>query len=83
MDINQRDLTIKIVSKKSGSLSSESRHSNIDLSQEDREKQLTTALSEGFTTPVKVNNLSFENLDNLKDSVITKYSYSVKIKSMR
>lgn len=78
MDINQRDLTIKIVSKKSGSLSSESRHSNIDLSQEDREKQLTTALSEGFTTPVKVNNLSFENLDNLKDSVITKYSYSVK-----
>ncbi len=78
LSFNIRDLQATTTSIKTGSLASEVRQNNVDLSQEDREKEVTSSLASDFTNVVKVSNLHFVNLDNLSDTVKTSYDYTVK-----
>lgn len=74
----QKDLFAKVSSLKTGSLASGTRHANANISQEDREKGLSEALSQDFTNVVKVTSLNYKDLTALSDSLRYNYGYNVK-----
>jgi predicted Zn-dependent protease len=75
---DQKDLVSKVVNLKTGSLASGMRHASTTVSQEDREKGLSESLSQDFTNVVKVNGMTFRDLDKFSDSLNYEYSYNVK-----
>jgi Transglutaminase-like superfamily/Domain of Unknown Function with PDB structure (DUF3858) len=74
----QKDLVSKVTTLKTGSLASDTRHTNANASQEDREKGLSESLSQDFTNVVKVNSLNYKDLTSFSDSLNYEYAYNVK-----
>jgi tetratricopeptide (TPR) repeat protein len=74
----QKDLTAKVASLKTGSLASSMRHAHSNESQEDRDKGLSESLSSDFTNVVKVNSYVISQLETPSDSLKYEYSYTVK-----
>lgn len=71
MNINRRNV-------RTGFFAAGQRYRYADLNKEKQEKQLSESISSDFTTPVKLTELQFENLNNLSDSVVTNYKCLVK-----
>lgn len=78
LSFNQKDITAKIVSLKTGSIASGSRHTNANLSPEEREKSIAEALSADFSSVLKVTSLHFYDLEKRSDSLNYAYEYFVK-----
>lgn len=78
LSLNQKDITAKIVSLKTGSIASGSRHANANLSPEEREKAIGESLSADFSSVLKVNHLTFFDLEKRSDSLNYEYEYFVK-----
>ena len=78
LTFNNNDLNVagKVISY--GYLASYFRHNYLDIGREEQEKQFTRSVAGDFTVPVKTSGLTFENLDNLADSVV--YTYNLEIK---
>ena len=53
------------------------RESYRNQSEDDRRKEITSRLSSQFNNAIKVNKITFTNLDNLSDQVQEEYSFSV------
>ena len=70
VSINNNDLNIQRRSVYWGSQASSRRNSYRYIGDEERTKKMSEAVVSGFTAAVKVSNLTFENLDNLEDSLI-------------
>jgi len=66
---------ISRVSTRVGAETSGSRNGYRNKSEEDKKKDLTKSLSGEFNTPVTLKNFSISNLDNLKDTIVFKYSF--------
>lgn len=49
-----------------------------DIGKEKQEQQLSETISSDFSTPIKLTEVKFENLNNLADSVTTLYKFHVK-----
>ncbi|MDR0295364.1 MAG: transglutaminase-like domain-containing protein, partial [Prevotellaceae bacterium] len=78
LTVNKNDLNIagKVISY--GDMASYFRHSYLDIGYDEQLKQFTRVIASDFTVPVKISDLTFENLDNLADSVV--YTYNVEVK---
>jgi hypothetical protein len=73
-----KDMNITRNNNRIGSEAASTRAGNVDISKEDREKDLTESLSSDFTTPVKVTGSDYGDLKTLTDSIFTTYSFTVK-----
>ena len=75
---NQKDILAKVVSLKTGSIASGSRHANASLSPEEREKAIAESLAADFSSVLKVTKLNFFDLEKRSDSLNYEYEYHVK-----
>lgn len=77
-EVNGTDLKIQVEVKKTGALTSSARSEYLNLSDEKMREQMEEAVSSGYKNPVKVENVNFTGLDELADSIIYKYTCTVK-----
>lgn len=77
--VSGNDMNIALTSVRFGQLASYYRQYYNDMGTEDRLKNMNRSVASDWTVPVTVSNLSFSNLDNLKDSVV--YNYTVDVKN--
>jgi tetratricopeptide (TPR) repeat protein len=74
---NGNDMTLSTQSIRSEANAAYYRDAYRDLGDDDRLKQFNQSMASGFSTPIKVTDLKFENLDNLVDSVVTQSTLEV------
>jgi len=72
------DMHIKAGSARQGSYASYMRHYYADLGEVEQLKQISQGVASDFNTPTKVTNLTFINLNNLKDTLYNGYDVEVK-----
>ena len=75
---NGDDMTIDRRAVRTGAEAADYRDYFRNLGDEERLKRTNQAVASDFSTPAKVTNLKFENLDNLTDSVMVQSTISVK-----
>ena len=75
--VTNNDMNIGYKNVRWGQLASFMRRRSADMGLEDQLKDMTQSIAKDWSTPVKVSNLNFTNLDNLADSVI--YTYDLEI----
>ena len=78
ISIAGKDMQIEMKSARTGQLAAFLRYTYEDLSNEDRLKALNESIAEDWNNPVKASNLTFNNLDNLADTLITSYNIEAK-----
>ena len=80
MDIkpNESDLNINIKTIKYGNPSSEVRNAYINLDNEKQIQDMEESVANGYKNNVKIEKVTFTDLDKLNDSVVYTYSYKVK-----
>ncbi len=76
--ISGKDQKLDVVAKRYGSLTSAWREGYATLSSEKQKEEYEQSISSGYKNPVKLESLSFSGLSDLSDSLITRYSYTVK-----
>lgn len=79
LSIDATDIKIKSTIVKTGSLTTDIRSYYANLSPEKQKEDIEKSLSDGFKNPLKVEAVSFTDLDQLLDSV--KYQLSYKIQN--
>jgi hypothetical protein len=80
LTLNNNDLVIAGKAIRYGDMASYMRHGYLDIGYEEQMKQFNQAVAADYTVPVKVSDLTFENLDNLADSVV--YTYNMEVKGV-
>lgn len=76
--INNKEIVVKRQNTRYGFYSSSTRSKYLNLSTDKQIKEITSAISSDYTSPVKVSQLNFENLEDLIDSVVYDYTFNVK-----
>lgn len=71
--ITGNDMNITYNNVRYGQSASFTRQEYTNMGPEDRLKDMNESLASRWNTPVKVSNLTFTNLDNLTDSVVTSF----------
>ena len=72
------DLNVSVKTIKYGNLSSGTRGKYLNLDNDKQLKEMEKTVAAAYKTNVKVDKVSFKDLDNLEDSVVYTYSYKVK-----
>ncbi len=75
--VNENDLEISSEIYKTGALTSYTRSEYRSLTGEKLRERMQQAVSGGFKNPVKVDKVSFKGLDELTDSTICNYTFTV------
>ena len=78
LTLNNNDLNVAAKVIRYGDMASYFRHGYLDIGQDEQLKQFTRAIAADYTVPVKISDLTFENLDNIADSVV--YTYNLEVK---
>jgi hypothetical protein len=78
VNINGKDLKMKVQSKRYGAITSAWRNNYATLTTEQQSEAFEKFVSDQYKNPVKLEKLSFIGLTQLTDSLITDYSYTVK-----
>jgi tetratricopeptide (TPR) repeat protein len=73
-----KDIRLNVVAKRYGHLVSAWREDYATLTLDKQKEQYEQTISNSYKNPVKLESVSFDGLDDLGDSLITTYSYSVK-----
>jgi len=76
--VNGKDLKLDVIAKRFGGLVSGWREDYSTLTPDKQKEQFEQAISNGYKNPVKLQSLSFSGLDNLDDSLVMNYSYTIK-----
>jgi len=76
--VTGKDIRLNVVTKRYGSLTSGWREDYSTLPPEKQREEYEQTISNGYKNPVKLESLEFEGLNDLGDSLITKYTYTVK-----
>lgn len=74
--VSGRDLQITRNTTKTGTYAASMRETYADLSEADRKKEMSQAVSNGHVGNVVLNSLQLNNLETLGDSVVYSYSYT-------
>lgn len=75
---NNADLVVSMNVERTGALTSASRESYGNLTEEKMLEEMEKSVSSGFKNPVKVQSVSFKGLDSLGDKISYAFSYKVK-----
>jgi hypothetical protein len=75
---SESDLHVNVKTTKYGSLSSGVRNTYLNLDHEKQMKEMEKTVANGYKNNVKLEQISFKDLDKLNDSVLYSYSYKVK-----
>ncbi len=75
---NETGLNVSVKSIKYGNLSSEVRSQYLNLDNDKQMKDMEKVVANGYKNNVKLEQVSFKDLDKLDDSVAYSYSYKVK-----
>jgi predicted Zn-dependent protease len=78
VSVDETDMKIKVVAKRMGALTSSTRDQYLSLSADKQREEMEKTISSSYKGNVKVQEISFKGLDELVDSVIYNYTYSVK-----
>jgi hypothetical protein len=78
VSITGKDIRLNVVTRRYGALVSGWREDYGTLPADKQKEEFEQSISGGFKNPVKLESLSFKGLDDLGDSLITTYTYSVK-----
>jgi transglutaminase-like putative cysteine protease/predicted Zn-dependent protease len=78
VEVNGKDIKLKVVSKRYGAIVSGWREDYLTLTPDKQKEQFEQSISNGYKNPVKLESVSFAGLDNLDDSLIINYGYTVK-----
>jgi len=78
VNFNNNDMQITRKSISYEAFASELRETYRNIGSEDQLKKISQAVATDFTTPIKITDLKFTNLDNLTDSLIIEYKMNVK-----
>jgi hypothetical protein len=73
-----KDEKLKIRANRTGSLTSTWRDGYATLSAEKQKDEFEQSISNGYKNPVKLENVTFKGLNELSDSLLTDYSYTIK-----
>jgi len=76
--VSGKDLKMKVQSKRFGAITSAWRNDYATLTEEQQNKSFEKFVSDQYKNQVKLENLSFVGLNQLTDSLITNYNYTVK-----
>lgn len=76
----ENDLLIKTTNVRSGASASGIRHIYADMGSEDQLKQMTQIIASDYKTPIKVTNLTFDDLNCYADTAV--YSYEIEAKNL-
>lgn len=76
--VNGKDIRLDVVSGKYGHLVSGWREDYATLTEDKQKEEFEQGISNGYKNPVKLESVSFKGLDDLGDSLITTYAYTVK-----
>ncbi len=72
-----KNAEIKRSSVRTGVCASGIRYDYKNIGEEERKKNLSKTVSSGFSSNIKINNIKFKNLENLKDTLYFDYDFSV------
>jgi len=78
VSINGKDLKLDVIAKRYGSLVSGWREDYSTLPADKQKQDFEQSIGNGYKNPVKLEALTFSGLDDLGDSLITNYSYTIK-----
>jgi len=78
--LENNDMYAEVKNISYGSYASGIRHSYSDLGNDERLKRLTPVIAAVYNTPIKINNLVFEDLKNLADTAV--YNYELEAKNI-
>lgn len=78
MEVDGRDIKLKVISKRYGAIVSSWRADYLTLTPDKQKEQFEQSISNGYKNPVKLEGVSFTGLNNLDDSLTINYGYTVK-----
>jgi hypothetical protein len=76
--VKGKDEAIQVISKRYGAITSPWRAEYATLSSDKQKESYEQSISNGYKNAVKIESLSFTGLNDLGDSLITNYAYTVK-----
>ncbi len=76
--VNGKDLKMKVIAKRYGGITSAWRNDYATLTAEQQSETFEKFISDQYKNPVKLEKVSFVGLNQLTDSMITNYNYTVK-----
>ena len=77
ISFNNNDLVVNRTTTRTGVFADGTRYDYAELGKEEQLKTMSQSIASDYTTPVKLNELSFDNLSDLKDSVTYKLVFTV------
>ena len=77
ISFTNNDLSLSRTTIRTGVFADGTRYDYAELGKEEQIKTMSQSLSSDFTTPIKLTELSFDNLSDLKDSVTYKLAFTV------
>ena len=83
VSLDNRNITVKVDNIKTSSKAAYMRSSYKNLNRKSMRQTMTSAISSDYNNKVKLIDLKFQNLDNISDSVVYKYSYTVKNEAIK
>jgi len=78
VEVNGKDVKLNVITKRYGGLVSGWRQDYMTLTPDKQKEQFEQTISNGNSKPVKLESLSFKGLDNLDDSLVMTYTYTIK-----
>ena len=75
--VTNNDMNIEYKSIRTGQLASFMRQRYANMGPDDQQRNMIQSVARDWNTPVKISNLTFTNLDNLADSVISTFDFEV------